>query len=144
MWEKFQKLVKTRSKSDYEDIMQYLYQFMQTWPIIQKLQLEQRFNLKLEDLAYFNVLKCKCNKGSNISKALYTHCLQKTTLIQLDILQPKVILCLGKAPYELLANSKWNKITIWIIHPSGGEWRHPVEKVQERIHFAREFIKKNT
>ena len=142
MWQLFQQFQNSHSQSDYEDIMEHLYNFMRTWPIIQKLKLKERFNLELQDIAYFNVLKCKCNKGENISKNFYRHCLNTTTQVQLEFLKPKVIICLGKAPYELLQDTEWHDSATWIVHPSGGEWRQPSEKVQKRICLAQELIKR--
>lgn len=109
------------SKPDFDAAMTQLGQFMSTWPVIQRLKLRERFNLDLQDVAYFNLLKCKTVANKKPTLQLYETCAHQTSVPQLEALAPRFVLCLGKGVYDA-AQKYLTKLQVsseWIYHPSG-------------------------
>jgi N-acetylglutamate synthase-like GNAT family acetyltransferase len=101
--------------------------------VADQARLSERFALTLDDVAYFNILKCKTKENRTPSAALYQTCAQQTTRRQLEVLAPGFVLCFGKAVFDQVeAITAALRIPCnWILHPSGQHYRPPAQ--QERV-----------
>jgi hypothetical protein len=133
MYDLWKKASETRTDEDFGKCMAFLREFMESWPIIEKARLRERFALSLDDVVYTNILKCKTRENKQPSAGIYKTCLQQTTCRQIEVLSPAYLLCFGKAVFEEVepVAAKLGIRCNWILHPSGQHYR-PTEQ-QERV-----------
>jgi hypothetical protein len=136
MYKLWRAAARSRCTKEFDEVMRHIAEYMTTWPVFQRLKLTQRFGLGLEDVAYFNALKCKTTRNKKPSKALYRECAKQTTVPQMEVLAPRFVLCLGKDIYNSTLSHilSLNIPCDWIYHPSG-EHYFP-EKQKSRVQEA--------
>ena len=79
-----------------------LLKFMYDWPIYRdSFQLDE-YGLDLEDIAFCNVVRCRTDKNGTPSKSLTQNCIKEHLVSFIDIIEPKVIVCIGKWVFDQL------------------------------------------
>jgi len=101
--EYFRTLRKLRDKETPQvmsELMQVLHAFMHKWPIWRTYFPLKECGLELDDIAYFNVIRCRTIKNSAPGKGMIVNCLEHFER-WVDLLHPKGIIFLGKRAFEI-------------------------------------------
>jgi uracil-DNA glycosylase len=81
----------------------FLEAFMRTWAITQRYLPLGRFGLELEEIAYVNVARCRTKKNAAPSPRMAERCMTLHLERWLDVLQPRVVVFLGKWAHDAAA-----------------------------------------
>jgi len=81
------------------ELRQVLHAFVPKWPIHCKYFPLKECGLELDDIAYFNVVRCRTVKNSAPGKGVIVNCLKHFER-WVDLLHPKVLIFLGKWAFK--------------------------------------------
>lgn len=90
---------------NYEKFYQILLDFVPEWPVQKNYFPLKECGLGLEDIAYCNIVRCRTSENTKPSKRLAQNCIDKHLLGFINNIEPKVIVCIGKWPYDQLMPS---------------------------------------
>ena len=95
-------LLKLRQKQDsaaYSELYAFLVDFMRKWQVNKNYFPLDECGLGLEDIAYFNLVRCRTRAnavpGRNVTSACMRHFVN-----WIEMLSPAVVVCIGKNPYD--------------------------------------------
>ena len=95
-------LLKLRQEQDsaaYSELYEFLQDFMQKWQVNKSYFPLDECGLRLEDIAYFNLVRCR-TRGNAVPIRNVTSTCMNHFLNWIKILSPAVIVCIGKNPYD--------------------------------------------
>ena len=81
-----------------------LLEFVPDWPVSGNYFPLAESGLRLTDIAYFNVVRCRTVNNSAPSTNLTRNCLEHFDR-WLDLLQPRVVVFIGKWAYDIASES---------------------------------------
>jgi hypothetical protein len=81
------------------EFMQVLHEFVPHWPIHGRYFPLNECGLKLDDIAYFNVVRCRTVNNSAPGKGMVVNCLEHFDR-WVDLLNPKLLIFLGKWAFD--------------------------------------------
>ncbi len=93
------------SAAKFVALRSFLEAFMRTWAITQRYLPLGRFGLELEEIAYVNVARCRTKKNAAPSPRMAERCITLHLERWLDVLQPRVVVFLGKWAHDVAAPS---------------------------------------
>ena len=128
-----EEMVKSESRSMFSDFMNYLENdFMPRWPIFRNLDLNAHWEINISDIALINAVHCRTIDDATPNDSISMRCFSEYTLKQINLLEPKAIICFGKKAYDFLGKLYHDVTTPikYILHPSGAYTRqHPEKQV---------------
>jgi len=86
----------------YDTLYYTLLNYMPDWRICRDYFQLDECGLYLEDIAFFNVVRCRTDKNETPSKSLTQNCMNEYLVSFIDIIEPKVIVCIGKWAFDQL------------------------------------------
>lgn len=96
------RLAKEKSEVAYADLLENLDEFIPFWPFRRLFPLEE-IGLTLDEVAFFNLVRCRTAGGGAPSDAMFSTCVDRHFAQWLSFLAPKVVVFIGKAPHDWVA-----------------------------------------
>lgn len=95
------KLRKEQSSAAYSTLYAFLLDFMEKWQVTKYFPIDE-CNLGLEDIAYFNLVRCRTRNNAAPSRNVTQSCMQHS-LNWIEMLSPRVVVCIGKHSYDRIS-----------------------------------------
>jgi hypothetical protein len=86
----------------YEELYKTLQSFVPEWPVHRNYFPLEGCGLGLEDIAYCNIVRCRTSNNRRPSKSLTQNCINEHLIKTIDLIDPKVIVFIGKWSYVQL------------------------------------------
>ena len=131
-----ERLIKTRSMQIYKEMMSYLQnKYMPTWNLFRQLNLRSSLGLSLKDIAMTNLVHCRTKGNKAISKHLGVVCFSIHTARQIELLNAKMIIAVGKVVYDAIKKLDLDESlkVEYILHPSGQYVRSHYQEQQKQF-----------
>lgn len=94
---------------NYSELNAFLSHDIQTWPVHGSYFPLSESGLTLDDIAYFNLVRCRTEENSAPGKLLVQNCVQNHACSWINELDPRVIVCIGKWAYGNLPQDVHDK-----------------------------------
>lgn len=91
------------SLENYESLKDLLKEYIETWPVHSSYFPLEECGMSLSEIAYFNLVRCRTHDNAPPSRGMIKNCLDRHLTEWLDILRPRVVVCVGKWAYDQLA-----------------------------------------
>jgi len=94
----------------YDEVQRLLDAFIPRWPVSENYFPLKECKLSLAEIAYFNVVRCRTRGNATPDTRMSQNCVQRHLARWLDLLEPKVVVFIGKwaadqAGHEISARS---------------------------------------
>lgn len=96
-------LARQPSPGTYRGLCSVLESFMHSWSITQNYLPLKACGLALEDIAYLNVARCRTSGNAGVPALMASNCIRLHLERWLDVLQPRVVVFLGKWAHDQAA-----------------------------------------
>jgi len=84
----------------YNKLSAYLREIIPTWPVSGNYFPLAECGLTFDDIAYFNLVRCRTVGNKSVPKSMTSNCVAKHFADWMDTLRPRVVICIGKWAYD--------------------------------------------
>ena len=92
------------SARSYENLKSINDRIMPAWPVVARQFPLGECGLRLNEIAYVNVVRCRTEENATPGKKITQACIDNHLVRWLDWLQPRVVVCIGKWAHDRIAN----------------------------------------
>jgi uracil-DNA glycosylase len=92
------------TEDDLETLLNLISEYIPTWPVHGVYFPLEECGLTLEDIAYFNLVRCRTTGNASPSKGIAINCRNKHFNRWIDFLNPSVVVCVGKYAYDHISH----------------------------------------
>gem|GEM_PF-6669476 len=139
-----EELLTARNADKFHSLMKYLENsFMPKWPIFRNFDLQRHWGFGLSDIALINAVHCRTSDDKAPNETVARRCFREHTIEQINVLEPRLIICFGKKAYDFL-HSLYPKANIpvkYILHPSGQYTKQHPDKQVELVRDIASFLR---
>ena len=96
--------LKNPSEKAMNELQLILNKIIPSWPVTGNYFPLEECNLKLNDIAYFNLVRCRTKDNATPSKKMTQMCTVQHFEHWLDFLKPKVVVCIGKWAHDQISD----------------------------------------
>ena len=102
-------LAKNQTRENYEKLYRILLDFIPEWPVQRNYFPLEECGLNLEDIAYCNVVRCRTVNNRKPNVTLTHNCIKEHLFGFIDLVDPLVIVFIGKWAHDQLSPYLKNK-----------------------------------